>query len=71
MVRTPKHGIAVPAHAEFVLEGVIDPEARAEEGPFGEFTGYSSDRSTNNLLRVETLMRRDDAWLLDLSLIHI
>ncbi|GAA4354044.1 UbiD family decarboxylase [Variovorax defluvii] len=65
VVRTPKYGIAVPAHAEFVLEGVIDPEARAEEGPFGEFTGYSSDRSTNNLLRVETLMRRDDAWLLD------
>ena len=65
VVRTPKYGIAVPAHAEYVLEGVIDPEARAEEGPFGEFTGYSSDRSTNNLLRVETLMRRDDAWLLD------
>jgi 2,5-furandicarboxylate decarboxylase 1 len=65
VVRTPKYGIAVPAHAEYVLEGVIDPEAHAEEGPFGEFTGYSSDRSTNNLLRVETLMRRDDAWLLD------
>ncbi|MBE7418720.1 MAG: UbiD family decarboxylase [Ideonella sp.] len=65
VVRTPKYGIAVPAHAEYVLEGVIDPEARAEEGPFGEFTGYSSDRSTNNLLRVETLLHRDDAWLLD------
>ncbi|MCI1192409.1 UbiD family decarboxylase [Calidifontimicrobium sp. SYSU G02091] len=65
VVRTPKYGIAVPAHAEFVLEGVIDPDAHAEEGPFGEFTGYSSDRSTNNLLRVETLMRRTDAWLLD------
>lgn len=65
VVRTPKHGIAVPAHAEFVLEGVIDPEAKAEEGPFGEFTGYSSDRSTHNLLRVQTLMRRRDAWLLD------
>jgi len=65
VVRTPRHGIAVPAHAEFVLEGVIEPEARAEEGPFGEFTGYSSDRSTNNLLRVQTLMRRRDAWLLD------
>ena len=65
VVRTPKHGIAVPAHAEFVLEGVIDPEAQAEEGPFGEFTGYSSDRSTHNLLRVQTLMRRRDAWLLD------
>lgn len=65
VVRTPRHGIAVPAHAEFVLEGVIDPNAHAEEGPFGEFTGYSSDRSTHNLLRVETLMRRRDAWLLD------
>ncbi len=65
VIRTPRYGIAVPAHAEFVLEGVIDPEARSEEGPFGEFTGYSSDRSTNNLLRVETLLRRSDAWLLD------
>jgi 4-hydroxy-3-polyprenylbenzoate decarboxylase len=65
VVRTPRHGIAVPAHAEFVLEGVIDPQAHAEEGPFGEFTGYSSDRSTHNLLRVQTLMRRRDPWLLD------
>lgn len=65
VVRTPRHGIAVPAHAEFVLEGVIDPQAKSEEGPFGEFTGYSSDRSTNNLFRVQTLMRRRDAWLVD------
>ncbi len=61
----PRYGIAVPAHAEIVLEGVIDPAVRVEEGPFGEFTGYSSDRSTNNLLRVETVMRRRDAWLVD------
>ena len=65
VVRTPRYGIAVPAHAEIVLEGVIDPSARVDEGPFGEFTGYSSDRSTNNLLRVETVMRRTDAWLVD------
>lgn len=65
VVRTPKYGIRVPAHAEIVLEGVIDPAARAEEGPFGEFTGYSSSRSTNNLLRVETVMRRRDAMLVD------
>ena len=39
----------------------IDPAAQVEEGPFGEFTGYSSDRSTNNLFRVETMMRRSDA----------
>ena len=65
VVRTPRHGIAVPASAEIVLEGVIDPEARVDEGPFGEFTGYSSDRSTNNLLRVETILRRRDAMLID------
>jgi UbiD family decarboxylase len=65
LVRTPRYGIGVPAAAEFVLEGTIDPEARAEEGPFGEFTGYSSDRSTNNVLRVNTMMRRRDAWLVD------
>lgn len=67
VVRTPKYGIRVPAHAEFVLEGVIDGEAHVEEGPFGEFTGYSSDRSTNNLLRVETLMRRKDAMLVSVA----
>ena len=65
VVRTPRHGIAVPAAAEYVLEGVVDPSAEVEEGPFGEFTGYSSDRSTRNLLRVETVMSRRDAMLVD------
>ncbi|MDE2452332.1 MAG: UbiD family decarboxylase [Burkholderiales bacterium] len=64
VVRTPRHGIKVPAGAEFVLEGEIDPTAKVDEGPFGEFTGYSSDRSTNNLLRVHTLMqRRTPVWV--------
>jgi UbiD family decarboxylase len=67
VVRTPKYGIRVPAHVGFVLEGVIDGEAHVEEGPFGEFTGYSSDHSTNNLLRVETLMRRRDAMLVSVA----
>ena len=66
VVRTPRYGIAVPASAEIVLEGVIDPTMKVEEGPFGEFTGYSSDRSTNNLLRVETLMRRQSPVLVDI-----
>ncbi|HMM85266.1 MAG: UbiD family decarboxylase [Gammaproteobacteria bacterium] len=65
VVRTPRHGIAVPAGAEYVLEGVIDPAAHADEGPFGEFTGYSSNRSTNNLLQVHTLMHRARPMLVD------
>jgi len=65
VIRTPLHGLGVPATADLVLEGVIDPGASAEEGPFGEFTGYSSHRSTNNVLRVEAVLRRRDALLLD------
>lgn len=62
---TPRYGIQVPATADFVLEGVIDPTAQVQEGPFGEFTGYSSDRSTNNLFRVETVLKRRKPLLLD------
>jgi 2,5-furandicarboxylate decarboxylase 1 len=65
VVPTPRYGIGVPASAEFVLEGHLDPEASAPEGPFGEFSGYSSGRSTNDVLTVETVMRRTDAILLD------
>lgn len=65
IIRTPKHRIGVPAAAEFVLEGTLDPQAKVEEGPFGEFTGYSSNRTTNTLFRVDTMMRRGDAVLVD------
>ena len=67
VVRTPRYGIRVPAHAEFVLEGVIDPELKSDEGPFGEFTGYSSNRSTNNVLTVETILRRKAPILVDVA----
>lgn len=33
-------GLPIPADAEIVLEGYIDPEKRKPEGPFGEWTGY-------------------------------
>ena len=61
VVRTPRHGLRVPAAAEVVLEGEIDPSADEDEGPFGEFSGYSSDRSTRNRIDVCTVMQRDGA----------
>jgi UbiD family decarboxylase len=66
VVRTPTHGIAVPASAEFVVEGFIDPAKDVVEGPFGEFSGYSSDRSTRNLFEVETVMHRSDPLWVDI-----
>lgn len=65
MVATPRHGIGVPAAAEFVLEGHLDPDAHVSEGPFGEFSGYSSDRSTNTLFHVTAILRKRDPWLVD------
>lgn len=34
--------LEVPADAEFVLEGYVDPEELRVEGPFGDHTGYYS-----------------------------
>ena len=50
----------VPAGAEIVLEGEILADEHEPEGPFGEFTGYASHRSTENVLIVKRIrMRRD------------
>jgi UbiD family decarboxylase len=65
VVRTPRFGIAVPASSDLVLEGTIDPADAADEGPFGEFSGYASARSTNNVIRVSTVLRRRGGMLLD------
>ncbi|MBI4775697.1 MAG: menaquinone biosynthesis decarboxylase [Deltaproteobacteria bacterium] len=34
--------LLVPAHAEFILEGYVNPKERRREGPFGDHTGYYS-----------------------------
>jgi UbiD family decarboxylase len=44
---------------------VIDPARNVEEGPFGEFSGYSSHRSTNTSFRVETVLQRSGSLLVD------
>lgn len=32
--------LEVPAHAEVIIEGLVRPNVREQEGPFGEFTTY-------------------------------
>jgi 2,5-furandicarboxylate decarboxylase 1 len=65
VIRTPLHGLRVPASAEYVLEGVIDPTNTVAEGPFGEFSGYSSDRSTHNRFDVQAILHRSDPIWVD------
>lgn len=42
LVRARTVDLEVPAHAEIVLEGYVDPTERHTEGPFGDHTGYYS-----------------------------
>jgi 4-hydroxy-3-polyprenylbenzoate decarboxylase len=42
MVRCRTIDVEVPAQAEIVLEGYVDPAERRREGPFGDHTGYYS-----------------------------
>ena len=38
-----EHGLTVPANAEYILEGYLEPGETAEEGPFGDHTGYYNE----------------------------
>jgi 4-hydroxy-3-polyprenylbenzoate decarboxylase len=42
LVRCVTNDLEVPAQAEIVLEGYVDPRERRLEGPFGDHTGYYS-----------------------------
>lgn len=59
--------LPIPAAAEIVLEGeVMPPEVdSAEEGPFGEWTGYyASNVRTEATFRVKAVLHRNDPIIL-------
>jgi UbiD family decarboxylase len=51
-------GLLVPARAEIVLEGVVDPEERVDEGPFGEWPGYSTGAVRAPVFQVTAMTTR-------------
>jgi 4-hydroxy-3-polyprenylbenzoate decarboxylase len=53
--------LQVPASAEIVLEGHISLDEYAEEGPFGDHTGYYNETDMFPVFTVETLSMREDA----------
>jgi len=54
-------GLPMPAEADFVITGTIDPETRKLEGPFGDHLGYYSLAHEFPVLRVETVYHRQGA----------
>jgi 4-hydroxy-3-polyprenylbenzoate decarboxylase len=51
----------VPAEAEIVLEGYVDPDERRTEGPFGDHTGYYSLADEYPVLHLTAITMRRDA----------
>ncbi len=62
LVRCLSHDLQVPASAEIVLEGFIGNET-AEEGPFGDHTGYYNETERFPVLSIERItMRRSPIY---------
>ncbi len=61
MVRCVSVDLEVPAHAELVLEGWVDPAERRREGPFGDHTGFYSLADEYPVFHVTAITRRRDA----------
>jgi 4-hydroxy-3-polyprenylbenzoate decarboxylase len=58
LVRCRTADIEVPAHAEVILEGYVDPDELRTEGPFGDHTGYYSLADEYPVFHVTCVTRR-------------
>jgi len=52
--------LKIPAHAEITLEGTITPGDLADEGPFGDHTGYYNEVERFPVMTVERITHRRD-----------
>ncbi|AMT71215.1 UbiD family decarboxylase [Mycobacteroides immunogenum] len=60
VTRAQLHDLMVPANAEIVVEGYIDPVETDLEGPMGEYHGYQfEDSKPQPIFRVEAITHRD------------
>jgi 4-hydroxy-3-polyprenylbenzoate decarboxylase len=63
LVKCVGNTLEVPAAAEMVLEGVINPSDSAEEGPHGDHTGYYNEAERFPVMTVQRItMRRSPIY---------
>lgn len=60
VVKSKSNDLQVPASAEYVLEGFIYPDEMADEGPFGDHTGYYNEVDSFPVFTVEKITHRKD-----------
>ena len=61
IVKCKTVNIEVPAEAEFIIEGYIDPNERKPEGPFGDHTGFYSLVDEYPVFHVTCITHRKNA----------
>jgi len=65
VVEGPVTGLPIPANAEIVVEGFVEPGQLREEGPYGEWHGYYSESAAPApCIAIETVHHRDEPILL-------
>ena len=65
LVKAETCDLMVPANAEIIIEGYIDPHDAIPEGPFGEYTGYyGGEEMPRPVIRVTCITHRNDPILI-------
>jgi 4-hydroxy-3-polyprenylbenzoate decarboxylase len=60
LVSSLSNDLPVPASAEYILEGHIEPGDEAAEGPFGDHTGYYNEVEQFPVMTIERITHRRD-----------
>ncbi|MGD1045769.1 MAG: UbiD family decarboxylase [Bacteroidota bacterium] len=60
MTRGKNINVQVPAGAEFILEGVVSPNERRMEGPFGDHFGHYSNAAPFPVFHLRTITHRNN-----------
>lgn len=58
VVKAKTVDLEVPAEAEFILEGYVDPNEKRREGPFGDHTGFYSLADDYPVFHLTAITRR-------------
>jgi 2,5-furandicarboxylate decarboxylase 1 len=70
LVKCETNDLLVPARAEIVIEGVIEPGSRQDEGPFAEWPGHYTESGPKPVIKVTAITMRRDAIFHDVFAGH-
>ncbi|WP_417344786.1 4-hydroxy-3-polyprenylbenzoate decarboxylase [Ferrimonas sp.] len=61
VIKSISNDLDVPAHSEIILEGYLEPGEEADEGPYGDHTGYYNEVERFPVFTVTHITMRKDA----------